>query len=225
LDGKVAVKHLTRIEAATITGPPDESPPRVVLAKHLSLPLRDDITVTNKVSQNLHAEMLLRTLGREVKNAGSLEAGLDVLDDFASNVGIPDDEYNFTDGCGLSRKALVAPEAVVKLLAYMAHSPNFNVYFDSLPVADVDGTLSDRFERTRAAGSIHAKTGTIAHVNALSGYMDLPSGERLVFSIFGNALPASGHTGARAADEIALAIYQHFGGRKAPARREKHKKH
>jgi serine-type D-Ala-D-Ala carboxypeptidase/endopeptidase (penicillin-binding protein 4) len=225
LQGQVVTKHLTRIEAATMTDPPDKHAPRVVLAKHLSLPLREEITVTNKVSQNLHAEMLLRTLGREVKNEGSLEAGLDVLDDFASKVGIAHDEYYFTDGCGLSRKALVAPEAVVKLLAYMAHSPNFDVYFDSLPVADIDGTLSDRFKRTPAAGSIHAKTGTIAHVNALSGYMDLPSGERLAFSIFGNANPGSSYAGARAADQIALAIYEHFGGRQASVRKKSSKKH
>jgi D-alanyl-D-alanine carboxypeptidase/D-alanyl-D-alanine-endopeptidase (penicillin-binding protein 4) len=212
--GKVVVKHLTRIEAATIPDPPPPPAPRLVLAEHRSPPLREDITVINKVSQNLHAEMLLRTLGREVENFGSSASGLEVLDDFAEKAGIPHDEYYFSDGCGLSRKALVAPEAVVKLLQYMAHSPNFDVYYDSLPVAGIDGTLANRFERTIVEGAIHAKTGTITHVNALSGYMDLPSGDRLAFSIFGNAHPASARKGARAVDQIAFALFEHFGRRR-----------
>lgn len=227
VQGQVVVKHLTRIEAATMADPPPKPAPRVVLAEHRSLPLRDDITVTNKVSQNLHAEMLLRTLGREVKNFGSTTAGLEVLTDLAAKAGIPPVEYYFTDGSGLSRKALVAPEAMVKLLEYMAHSPNFEAYYDSLPVAGADGTLAGRFKQTTAVGSIHAKTGTITHVNALSGYMDLPSGDRLAFSIFGNAHPASAHKGAYAADQIALAIFEQFGGRKKSPekkRKEKNKK-
>jgi serine-type D-Ala-D-Ala carboxypeptidase/endopeptidase (penicillin-binding protein 4) len=166
--------------------------------------------------------MLLRTLGHEIENMGSSASGVEVLGDFCSTVGILHDEYYFTDGSGLSRKALVAPEAVVKLLAYMARSPNFDVYFNSLPVADIDGTLSARFQRSPAVGAIHAKTGTITHVNALSGYMDLPSGNRLAFSIFGNAHTASARMGARVTDQIALAIYEHFGGRrKSPEKKRK----
>ncbi len=224
VQGQVVVKHLTRIEAATMADPPPKPAPRVVLAEHRSPSLREDITVTNKVSQNLHAEMLLRTLGREVKNFGSTASGLEVLRDLAEKVGIPSDEYYFTDGSGLSRKALLAPEAMVKLLEYMAHSLNFEAYYNSLPVAGTDGTLAERFRRTSADGAIHAKTGTITHVNALSGYMDMPSGDRLAFSIFGNAHPASAHKGARAADQIALAIFEQFGGhKKSPDKKRKGK--
>jgi D-alanyl-D-alanine carboxypeptidase/D-alanyl-D-alanine-endopeptidase (penicillin-binding protein 4) len=113
---------------------------------------------------------------------------------------------------------------MVKLLTYMAHSTNFEAYYNSLPVAATDGTLAERFKRTSAEGAIHAKTGTITHVNALSGYMDLPSGDRLAFSIFGNAHPASARKGAHAADQIALAIYEQFGGRrKSPEKKRKAK--
>ncbi|HLY60944.1 MAG TPA: D-alanyl-D-alanine carboxypeptidase/D-alanyl-D-alanine-endopeptidase [Terriglobia bacterium] len=224
VSGRVVVKHLTRMEAATNADAPTKPPARVVLAQYQSPPLREDITVTNKVSQNLHAEMLLRTLGREVKKLGSTSSGLEVLADFGSKMGIPPDEYYFTDGCGLSRKALVAPEAMVKLLAYMAHSPNFEAYYNSLPVAATDGTLAERFKGTSADGAIHAKTGTITHVNALSGYMDLPSGDRLAFSILGNSHPMSAHDGARAADQIALAIYEKFGGRKKSSDKKRKEK-
>ena len=222
--GRVMVKHFTRLEAATM---PASAPPpmsRVILAEHDSLGLGEDIKLTNKISQNLHAEMLLRTLGHEVKNYGSVETGLEVLRDFVAQAGIPPDEVYFADGSGLSRKVLVAPEAVVKLLQYMAKSPHFGAYFDSLPVAGVDGTLDQRLMGTAAAGAIHAKTGTITHVNSLSGYMDLPSGERLAFSIFGNSNPAGSREGARAVDQIALAIFEQYGGRRGAARRKSAKK-
>jgi len=211
--GHVVVRHLNPIDAATSTDSPRPSVAKATLAEHDSLPLREDIKVTLKVSQNLHAEMLLRTLAHEAKNSGSVGTGLELLRDFVTQVGIPQDEYFFTDGSGLSRRALVAPEAVVKLLEYMARSPRFATFYDCLPVAGSDGTLTERFIGSPAAGRIHAKTGTISHVNALSGYMDLPSGERLAFSIFGNADLLDSRDAEKTIDEIALAIYEKFAGR------------
>ena len=210
--GRVEVRHLTRLEAATT---PDASPnpPRVVLAEHVSPPLAEDIQTINKFSQNLHVEMLLRTLGREVKQYGSLTAGLEVLKEFAARVGIEPGEANFADGSGLSRHALVSPRAVIKLLKYMATSPRFETYLDSLPVAGVDGTLAERFTGSPGHGRIRAKTGTMEHVNALAGYMELSSGERLAFSIIGNAYLLKPAEGAAVVDRIALAILQQFRGR------------
>lgn len=212
--GRLEVRHLTRIEAATMAEPFPKPPRRVVLAEHRSLPLREDIKVINKVSENLHAEMLLRTLGRELKNYGSLTVGLEVLQEFAARVGIVAGETHFADGSGLSRQALIAPRAVVKLLVYMARSPGFEAFFDSLPVAGVDGTLSDRLKSTPIEGRVYAKTGTIEHVNALSGYMDLPSGERLAFSIIGNSHPLKSGAGARIVDRLTLAIFERFAVKK-----------
>ena len=210
--GSVVVRHLTRVEAAASTNPFPPAPPRVVLAEHVSLPLREGLQVLTKASQNLHAEMLLRTLGREVKNYGSLTVGLQVLQEFTAQAGITPDEFRFADGSGLSREALVTPHALVKLLEYMARSPRFKEFYDSLPVAGVDGTLADRFNRTRADGRIHAKTGTVEHTNALSGYMELPSGKRLAFSILGNSHPLKATQGASTVDRLALTIYEWYGG-------------
>ena len=212
--GRVEVRHVTRIEAATT---PDSFPkpsPRVVLAEHVSGPLAQEIKTINKFSQNLHVEMLLRTLGREVKNYGSLSAGLDVLREFAAQVGIDPAEANFADGSGLSRHTLVAPRAVIKLLKYMAASPRFGAYLDSLPVAGGDGTLAERFRGSPGRGRIRAKTGTMEHVNALAGYLELPSGERLAFSIMGNGYLLEPAEGAAVVDRIALAIFQQFRGRR-----------
>ena len=212
--GRVEVHHLSRIEAAIADDSRANPLTRAVLAENLSAPLREDLKTINKLSQNLHVEMLLRTLGREVKQYGSLTLGLEVLTDFAAQVSIAPGEVNFADGSGLSRHDLVAPHAVIKLLKFMAASPRFEVYFDSLPVAGVDGTLSDRFGGTPVKGRVHAKTGTMEHTNALSGFMDLPSGERLAFSIFGNGHLLKPSEGAAAIDEIVLALYQHYARRR-----------
>ena len=216
--GGVRVLELRRMDATGALPSFSGSNGRVVLAEHQSLPLREDIKVINKVSQNLHCEMLLRTLGQVTAGEGSTRAGLDALQAFLSQAGVEQEGFYLTDGSGLSRTTLVAPEAVVKLLEFMARAPHFQDYFDSLPVAGVDGLLADRFSGTRAEGRLRAKTGTLTHVNALSGYMDLPAGTRLVFSIIGNDYLLPPEDGASAIDAIGLAIYDNFAG--PPVRRK-----
>ena len=221
--GQVKVQEITRIQAADMVDPFSPSGSRTVLAEHKSVPLSVEIQVINKVSQNLHAEMLLRTLGRELMNYGSLTVGLQVLNDFAQDIGIDPGATFFADGSGLSREALVTPRAIVKLLVYMDHSSNQQVYFDSLPIAGVDGTLAERFQYTSAARKIHAKTGTIEHVNTLSGYMQLPSGRRLAFSILADNHDQKSAQALRTLDAIARTIYDAYGGRRrrAPARHQR----
>lgn len=154
--------------------------------------------------------MLLRTVARQLKKCGSLKTGLEALQEFAAQAGIAPDEIRFNDGSGLSRRTLIAPQALINLLEFMARSPRFEPFFDSLPVAGVDGTLTDRFRETSAEGRIHAKTGTIEHVNSLSGYMSLPSGRRLAFSIMGNSDPLRSEQGEATLDRVALALYEWF---------------
>lgn len=218
VQGGVKVLELLRIDAATQVDPFAPLPPRVVLAEHKSLPLAEDIKLINKVSQNLHAEMLLRTMAHELKNYGSAEVGLEILKAFADDLGIEPGATQFADGSGLSREALVTPRAIVQLLVYMARSPRFSVFFDSLPISGEDGTLASRFEKTHLAGRIHAKTGSIEHVDTLSGYMELPSGHRLAFSIMGNVNPMRPKERLRTVDAIAQAIYDTWGGPRAPSR-------
>ena len=211
VQGPIEVRHLTRLEAASFPSPLPLSSPRMVLAEHPSPPLSEAIKVVNKESQNLHAEMLLRTLGRIENHQGSLAAGLAALDAFAARqVGILPGETCFSDGSGLSREDLVAPQAAVKLLRYMGHTPHFQAYFDSLPVSGIDGTLAHRLLTDDVKGKIHAKTGSVEHVNTLSGYMDLPSGKRLVFSIMANNHPLPNKAGQETLDAITVEIYKWF---------------
>jgi D-alanyl-D-alanine carboxypeptidase/D-alanyl-D-alanine-endopeptidase (penicillin-binding protein 4) len=160
----------------------------LVLAEYQSGPLSQDISVINKVSQNLHAEILLRLLGREKGTAGTVQAGLEVLRGFLNNAGIASDEYDFYDGSGLSRQNLVTPHAIVQLLQYAAGQPWGNELRDSLPVAGIDGSLADRFKDLNPAAHIYGKTGSLGGVKSLSGYAVTPKGEQIVFSIVSNNL-------------------------------------
>lgn len=220
VNGKVRVLELTRLEAAGQADPFRSAQSHTFIVEHRSLSLDNDIVVINKASQNLHAEMLLRTLAHESAHYGSLSVGLDVLREFAGEIGIEPGEIHFADASGLSREALVTPRAIVKLLVYMAKSPRADDYFNSLPVAGVDGTLADRLKGTRAEGKIHAKTGTIEHVNTLSGYMDLPSGRRLAFSILGDNHDLQDQEALDTLDALAQTIYDAYGGRprRAPSK-------
>src|ERR1700746_2140718 len=97
---------------------PGQLSPSMVLAMFESKPLLEDIRVINKVSQNLHAEILSRLLGREKGNAATIDSGLEVLRGFLTKAGVPGDQYVFYDGSGLSRQNLVTPHAIVSLLEY-----------------------------------------------------------------------------------------------------------
>jgi D-alanyl-D-alanine carboxypeptidase/D-alanyl-D-alanine-endopeptidase (penicillin-binding protein 4) len=168
------------------TAPPETISANKVLAEHLSTPLADDIRVINKTSQNLHAELALRLVGKLRGSGGSFEGGIAAGKQFLLQAGLKDDEFTFLDGSGLSRRDLVTPAATVQLLIYASRQPWGAAFEESLPVGGVDGSLADRFQNTLAAGQIHAKTGSLSHVNALSGYGKTAAGKRFVFSIFCN---------------------------------------
>lgn len=177
-----------------------------VLASYDSHPLSDDVRVINKVSQNLHAEILLRLMGREKGTTGTIEGGLEVLRGFLTQAGITSEEYAFYDGSGLSRQNLVTPHAVVTLLSYAAKQPWGAMYAETLPVAGMDGSLADRMRNTPAQGLVLGKTGSLDHVKSLSGYATTVSGDRVVFSVFANNFDVPGHRAQDAIDSIIEAI-------------------
>ncbi|MGH9745803.1 MAG: D-alanyl-D-alanine carboxypeptidase/D-alanyl-D-alanine endopeptidase [Candidatus Acidiferrales bacterium] len=192
----------------------------LVLAEHISPPLLESVRVTNKISQNLHAELFLRAVAREKTGIGSTEIGLKLEQDFLKSAGIADGDAVLTDGSGLSGDNLVTPRAVVVLLQYINRQPWGADFLATLPIAGVDGTLEDRMKNTRAVGLVQAKTGGLEHVHALSGYATTLSGEYLVFSIFANNNPQHGREATAALDEIAAAMVEVLG---APEQQKKTK--
>jgi D-alanyl-D-alanine carboxypeptidase/D-alanyl-D-alanine-endopeptidase (penicillin-binding protein 4) len=150
------------------------------------MPLLEALRVINKVSQNLHAEVVLREVARQRRGAGSIEAARAELRAFLAEIGIRPEEFSFQDGSGLSRRNLISPAAVVTLLTHMWNSPHRESWLETLPVAALDGTLKGRFAGTPAADRLRAKTGTLSHVSALSGYLEAPPDRRVAFAVLVN---------------------------------------
>jgi len=153
---------------------------------HISPPLKDILRTINKVSHNLYVEQLLLTLGAEFGETGSASEGAKVVTRTMGGIGIPETEFIMQDGSGLSRKNLISPSATVILLRYMAHRDDFDIFYETLPIAGVDGTLRRLMKGTNAAGKVHAKTGTVGYVRNLSGYVESDGGERFIFSLLVN---------------------------------------
>src|SRR5271157_2303384 len=161
-------------------------PAPLVLASYQSQPLAQDLRVINKVSQNLHAELALRLLGKEKGTSGSIQGGLEVLRGFLVKAGIKPDQFAFFDGSGLSRENLATPDAIVTLLRYCHEQPWGKLYEDTFPVAGVDGSLAERFRNTPASGLVRGKTGSLSHVYSLSGYATTQKGQHIAFAIITN---------------------------------------
>jgi D-alanyl-D-alanine carboxypeptidase/D-alanyl-D-alanine-endopeptidase (penicillin-binding protein 4) len=207
----IRIDGQTRSHHSDLAGQPPPAVPAsapVVLASYLSQPLGEDLQVTNKVSQNLHAELLLRLLGREKGTAGSgsVQGGLDVVRGFLVSAGLSPDDFIFYDGSGLSREDLVAPRAVVTLLSYASRQPWGAFYESTFPVGGVDGSLAERFKQDAGRQRIHAKTGSLKHINALSGYATTARGERIAFSILSNNQNAGSKPAVETIDKIVEAM-------------------
>jgi serine-type D-Ala-D-Ala carboxypeptidase/endopeptidase (penicillin-binding protein 4) len=183
---------------------------RTVLAEHVSLPVGDTLKLVNKISQNLHTEILLRTSARQQGRWAKPEDLLKFPEDFYAKVGIAPGDVVQEDGSGMSRHDLVTPRALATLLLYAQKQSWFPVYFGSLPVAGIDGTLNDRMKKAGMVGRIHAKTGSVEHVQNLSGYADTPGGRRLIFSFLSNNESVQDHQVHDALDGLCMAMVEEF---------------
>ncbi len=181
VEGGVTARHRFPNEPAM--SEPDDS---FQLASHESAPLIDDLGITAKVSQNLHAELALRAVARARGGVGSRQEGLDEMEAFLEEIGISGNAYSFNDASGLDRTDLVTPAAVIKLLRHMYASRERESWIALLPIGGQDGTLSARFPDVPGAARIHAKTGSLTHVAALSGYAQRKDGSWIAFSILVN---------------------------------------
>jgi len=183
---------------------------RSVLAEHLSIRLGDEVKLVNKISQNLHTEVLLRTAARQSGRWNEPEDLQKFPEQFYAKVGIAPDDVVQTDGSGLSRHDLVTPRAFVALLQYAQEQAWFPAYYASLPVAGVDGTLKDRMKNSAITGKIHAKTGSHSHVRTLSGFAETPGGRRLIFSFLSNNESVKNHEVHDALDGLCQAMIEEF---------------
>ncbi len=214
--GKARAVHVPEAAETAVTH-------RVVLAEHVSVSLGDAVKLVNKISQNLHAEMLLRTAARQNGAWSTPEELAKYPEDFYSAAGILPGDVVQSDGSGLSRRDLVTPRAIAALLKYSQEQPWFAAYYASLPVAGEDGSLEDRMKNSLAAGRIHAKTGSLEHVRSRSGYAETPGGRRLIFSFLSNNLAGKNHEAVDALDGLCEAMIEEFNAEpNAPVRGRTH---
>ncbi len=139
-----------------------------------------------KTSQNLYAETLARALGLTLLGEGTFAKGKEIVEDTLNGMGIEKATYSYADASGLSRLNLISPDMLVRILQYMYRYPHFSLFYDALPIAGVDGTLESRMKGTKAENNLRAKTGTMAGVSAISGYIKTRDGEMLAFSVIAN---------------------------------------
>jgi len=204
----------------------------VEIANRQSPPLSLIAAKTLKPSQNLYAELILRSLGEQQQrrlltipapaadarspqtNAKltSAEAGVEVVKTFLRNAGANAAGIMMVDGSGLSRHDFVTANASVELLTYISRRPYSSAFRDALPIAGVDGTLANRMKGTAATGNVRAKTGTVEAVSSLSGYATSATGEHLVFSIMVNNYPGGADVRRSYIDAIAELLAS-FNGR------------
>jgi D-alanyl-D-alanine carboxypeptidase/D-alanyl-D-alanine-endopeptidase (penicillin-binding protein 4) len=191
----VKLKDYVTAENATERGPfADDHTKLIEIARRESPPFSEVAAQTLKPSQNLYAELILRTLGKQFPASDpklpTAEAGSAVVRAFLHEAGVANaDRLSFFDGSGLARSDLITADATLQLLTYMSRHRYAQIWRDALPIAGIDGTLRTRMRNTPAAGNVRAKTGTLNNVASLSGYVTSATGERLVFSLIVNHYP------------------------------------
>ena len=194
----------------------------MVVAEHVSPPLSEEVKVTLKVSQNLHASMGPFLLGALLAHDGSAKAGFAEERRFLKQAGLDLSGASQSDGAGGS--AHFTPDFMVHFLAYMAAQKDFSLYYAALPVLGRDGTLWNIQVGSPAAGHVHAKTGTyerddllndlmMVDGKGLAGYLTTADGRRLAFAVYANNVAAGTDPEAvtrgvgQALGEIAVAAY------------------
>ncbi|MBD7944114.1 D-alanyl-D-alanine carboxypeptidase/D-alanyl-D-alanine-endopeptidase [Psychrobacillus sp. Sa2BUA9] len=176
-----------------------------------SQPLKDLIVPFMKLSNNVHAEILAKEMGRKVYGEGSWDAGLQVMRDYAFSMGIDVSKWKFEDASGLSYSNKITSSELSHLLYVIRKEPWYNTYYKSLPIAGskdryVGGTLRYRLNTAPAAGNIMAKTGSLKNIKALAGYANTKDGELLIFTV----LTENNKTSTiPSIDQIATAIANH----------------
>jgi D-alanyl-D-alanine carboxypeptidase/D-alanyl-D-alanine-endopeptidase (penicillin-binding protein 4) len=217
----VAVNLATAAAQREYRGRPAAYTAENVVAEHVSPPLSEEVKVTLKVSQNLHASATPFIVKSVLARSDSAKTGFDLEHDFLQRAGLDLGGAQQTDGAG--GDARFSPNFMVHYLEYMSKQPSFQLFHDALPVMGKDGTLWNVQPTSPAAGHVFAKTGTLGGYDALNrkmllsakglaGYLTTPSGKRYAIAAYVNNVsldPADvTRIAGQALGEIATIAYQ-----------------
>jgi len=203
-----AVREALRDKGITIDeGAGSTSSARIdTLATLSSPPLREILKALMKPSQNQIAEMLFRTVALQAVGTGRADSARAVVERQIAQWGVVPSEAVVRDGSGLSRYDYISPRTAVRVLDAMRRSPDFQVYYDALPIGGVDGTIRGRMKGTPAEGNVHAKTGSVAQARSLSGYVTTADHHMLIFSFLCNNWTVPVRSVERVQDAIAVRL-------------------
>ena len=183
--------------------PRDPRPDWRLVSKHTT-PLNILVYVINKKSQNHYAEQVLKMIGAETRQEGSWSAGnAEVKEWLTTKVGVPANEFQPVDGSGMSRNNRASANAFISVLRYMWKSPWREEFVSSLPFSgDPDSKFGNRLKQPPFARQVYAKTGYIAGVIGLSGYVHAQSGKVYAFSFLFNHYRVGVYAVYRLQDEM-----------------------
>jgi D-alanyl-D-alanine carboxypeptidase/D-alanyl-D-alanine-endopeptidase (penicillin-binding protein 4) len=204
-------RHGVHVLGATTTGTTPSAARR--LADHRSMTVGTMLTPFLKLSNNMHAEALVKTMARVSGKPGDWADGIDAERKALPSLGVDAAQLSIVDGSGLSRMDEVSPARLVDLLRAARNKPWFQEFYDALPIAGagdrlVGGTLRNRMKNTPAQNNVHAKTGSYTGASALSGYVTAADGEPLVFSMITNQALDQDITAVEDAVAVRLARYR-----------------
>ena len=159
-----------------------------VLVTKDSMTLKELIKPFMKLSNNTHAEILAKTMGKEKYNQGTWNAGLKVMREFAGSIGLRSDQWLFEDASGMSHSNKVSSSQLTELLFLARNYDWYSTFLQGLPIAGsrerlVGGTLKNRLKTSATKGKVLAKTGSLDNVSSLAGYIETKQGETLIFSV------------------------------------------
>lgn len=187
--------------APSSSTPPSSTP----LARLVPPPLAEDVALTLRQSQNLHAELLLRRLGA----SGTVADGLAARQAALAPAQLPPGSTSLYDGSGMSTYNRTSPRALVALLRWGLAQPWGPLWQAGWPIAGQSGTLKGRLRGTALEGQLRAKTGTLMGTQALAGTFPAASGRVLTFAVLVNDLP-EGKSATPAIDSLLLALAAAF---------------
>jgi dihydroorotase/N-acyl-D-amino-acid deacylase len=222
----VQIKSVANSASADFSSATRSYIPENQVAEHVSPPLSEEVKITLKVSQNLHAGMgpyLLGTLIAKDTNA-PLDAGFKVEREFLQSAKLNLSGAAQGDGAGGDWADLFSPDFIVSYLTYWTTRPDYEVFFKALPILGKDGTLAKIQTNSPGAGHVHAKTGTFGSEDklngklmlngkGLAGYVITKAREKLAFAAYVNHVSlapdadAAQQVAGQALGEIAAAAY------------------
>ncbi|WP_391119660.1 D-alanyl-D-alanine carboxypeptidase/D-alanyl-D-alanine-endopeptidase [Psychrobacillus sp. L3] len=159
-----------------------------VLLSRKSMPLKELIVPFMKLSNNTHAEMLAKEMGKVKYGVGSWDAGLKVMREYTDSIGLDSNYWNIEDASGMSYSNKITSNQLSQLLYVVRSEPWYHTYMNSLPIAGesdrfIGGTLRNRMKMAPAKGNVIAKTGSLENIKSLAGYAKTKGGETLIFTI------------------------------------------